>query len=316
MLKTIIASQDEHKIFKQTNSCRAIAEAQNQVDETHSLIDVLIETNANVRTIDYNVTVEQYNTTYAQSNKVKTVLNNLGKYRNCLTHFGIEISSKDEILCLFINTFDVIYNYLYPQLIVLDEIGEYFTEDGIFVKTIHGIKPLVDENDEYTNIVDFLDEVLGDGNDYLFKVCKANPKNQINVYDGFVDQAFQSQKLKYLEEEYNLQICRETASETEGLEFSICKGNIDYFVMLRYLPFYNAALYFDESGNILFFVLFNEKKIYLYNNDKTYPGYDEPDEDCQWESDLEQGLCIKLELSKNNIIKAFKTIIVRNKQLI
>ena len=315
LLKTILADQNEQVIFKQPDSRRAIAAAQSQVDDTHSLLDILISTGANVKTIDYHVTVEEYNNSHFQSEKVAAVLSELGKYRNSLTHFGIEISSRDEVLCLFSNTFDIIYNYLYPQLLSLDEIGEYFSADELFVKTVHGIRPLIDKNDEYTNILDLLDVVLGDDNHFLFNVCKANPANKIDVFEDFVNQAFESKKMAYLEEKNQLHICRETTLESDGLEFTIHKGETDYWIMFRYLPFYHASYYFDSNGRILFFVMFTEQKIYLYNKDKTYPGFNEPDEDRQWEYDLQQGFCTKLELSKNNIIKAFETIIDRNNQL-
>lgn len=94
-------------------------------------------------------------------------MDNLGAYRNRFTHFGIEFSSYDEILRIIINTFDIIYNYLYPQLTELDEIGDYFTSDYLIVDTLHGSKYLFDEDMIYNNVLDFLDELLSDGNRYL-----------------------------------------------------------------------------------------------------------------------------------------------------
>lgn len=50
--------------------------------------------------------------------KVKDILNILGDKRNAITHFGIDESdSYSELIACFINTFDVIYNYLYPMLL-------------------------------------------------------------------------------------------------------------------------------------------------------------------------------------------------------
>lgn len=177
LLKTVLAAEDVISIFKQPDN-EIIQEAIEQVDEHHSLIDVLLEKKADVRTIFYHEAVEEYNKKYHQSEKVYNVLKELGDYRNNFTHFGIRIASYDEIVCVFINTFDVIYNYLYPQLCDLDEIGDYFISDDLIVETIHGYKSLFDDDFIYNNFLDFFDEILGDGNSYVLNLCRNNGEKE------------------------------------------------------------------------------------------------------------------------------------------
>lgn len=60
-----------------------------------------------------------------------------------------------ELTIGIINVFDVIYNYLYPQLIGLDGIDIYFKSDDWIVDTVHGKKFLFDDKFIYNNIVYF-----------------------------------------------------------------------------------------------------------------------------------------------------------------
>ena len=309
LLKTILADNDEKSIFVNPD-CEAISNAIQYVDEDHSLFDVLIEERFSVRTIYYKDAVEAYNKLYHNSIKVKTVLDTLGLYRNSLTHFGIRFASYDEIVCVFINTFDVIYNYLYPQLCGLNEIGQFFMSDDLVVKTIHGYKPLFDENFVYNNFLDFFDELLGDGNTYLLSLCRENRQKNIQEYEDYVDKAIESKKLAYIQEKFNVSIQRETLDDVP-LFFSFAKGGAKSDIFIRYLPYYNAGVYFNDGGTIMFIVLFSERCIYIYKEKAVYPDFDEMDMDYQWLHDEQLGLCTKCVLSKNNIIKAFESIIER-----
>lgn len=58
-------------------------------------------------------------------------------------------------------------------------------------------------------------------------------------------------------------------------------------------------------------MLFENNQIYIYDKYAKYPEFYEPDIDNQWEKDLKKGLCQKYVLSKNNIIKAIETTILR-----
>lgn len=313
MLKAILSSENELIIFEEPN-CKTIQNAKKFVNEENSLYDVLIHSKADIHTISYSDTIKIYNEKYHNSQKLKVVLDNLGAYRNRFTHFGIEFASYDEIVCIFINSFDVIYNYLYPQLIQLDEIGEYFVSDDIFVSTIHGIKPLFDVNMRYNNIVDLLDEILGDGNRYLFNLCYSNFDKCIQVFEKYYDDAIKDKKLNYILGQYNVELLPDESSDYKGgyaFEFSLTKdlGKVD--VLFRYLPYYNANIYCNEVGILLFVILFSKKEMFIYEKETKYPEFDEADTDVQWEEDCKKGLCKKYILSKNNLIKAIETVILR-----
>ena len=127
-----------HYQFTNNRKAKKIKQAYLQTDASHKLEDILIS-QGNFKTIKYNDTIEKYNNKYHQSEKVYNILKTLGETRNMITHFGIDNTDNwNEFVITILNTFDVIYNYLYPQLIELDEIGDYFTTDDIMVDTIHG----------------------------------------------------------------------------------------------------------------------------------------------------------------------------------
>lgn len=300
LLKSILASDDELSIYDLKECGSVIQKAQKLTNEDRSLTDVLVQEHCSFKTILYYQAVKEYSTHY-KSAKVQKVLTDLGEYRNKITHFGIHISSRVEVLCVFINTFDIIYNYLYPQLIKIEGLDDYFTSDDLIVKTIHGNKPLFDENMVYNNILDFLDEVLGDDNLYLFDLCRADSNYHIDSFEHFVNLALTDKKIRYVEDKYNLKIER---SGDEGIEFSIITESEENYILLRYLPFYNAGVYCNECGDIVFIVLFSENKMFIYDDYVQYPSFNAPDTDRQWNKDESEGKCKSFQISKNNVIKA------------
>ena len=313
MLKAILSSENKLIIFKEPD-CKTIQNAKKFVNEENSLYDVLIHSKADIHTISYYDTIKKYNEKYHNSQKLNVVLDNLGAYRNRFTHFGIEFSSYDEIVCIFINSFDVIYNYLYPQLIQLDEIGDYFTSDDIFVNTIRGIKPLLDKDMRYNNIVDLLDEILGDGNRYLFNLCYSNPNKCIQVFEQYYTDSINDKKLNYILSKYDVELMIDELSDYKcgyDFEFTLTRESNTVDVLFRYLPYYNANIYLNEVGTLLFVVLFDKNQIFIYEKEAQYPAFDQADTDMQWEYDCKKGLCKKYILSKNNLIKAIETIILR-----
>lgn len=139
MLKTILVSNDPVSIYKEPDS-RAIKSALSKVKGSLKLQDILIS-EGKFQTIKYTDTIEKYNALFHKSEKVYQVLNSLGQKRNKITHFGINESDDfGELTIQIINTFDVIYNYLYPQLIDLNDIDVYFKSDDWVVDTVHGKK--------------------------------------------------------------------------------------------------------------------------------------------------------------------------------
>lgn len=309
LLKTILVVGDETSIYVEPNS-KAIKRAKSKKSTKESLSDILIKTE-NVKTITYTETVEKYNNLFHKSNKLYHILHSLGEKRNQITHFGIEILKYDEILVLFFNVFDVIYNYLYPQLIELEDIGEYFTSDEYIVETIHGNKRLFDEKFIYNNIVDFLDELLGDCRDYFCSARAKNPDTKIDEFKNLFLSATTDRKFMNMCRYYNV-----------GVDLSACKCddndyNIGFIVNYQeydcmfshYSPYFNATIFLNEAGNIIFLVLHEKGEMYIYSKDVSYPGSESPEKDEQWIMDMKQGFCKKVNLSKRNIIKVFDSLL-------
>lgn len=137
MLKTILVSEDPLSIYPPNS--RAVKSALSKVTKSLKPEDILIS-EEKFQTIKYIETVEKYNDLFHKLKKVYQVLNSLGQKRNRITHFGIDESDDlGELTIQILNTFDVIYNYLYPQLIDLDDISVYFKSDDLFVDTAHRI---------------------------------------------------------------------------------------------------------------------------------------------------------------------------------
>lgn len=307
LIKTILIASDETSIYVEPNS-KAIRKAKSQNISNMSLHNILIR-KGNIKTITYTEALEKYNSKFHKSKKLYNILHTLGERRNQITHFGIELLKYDEILILFFNVFDVIYNYLYPQLIELEDIGEYFTSDEFLVNTVHGIKNLFDEDFVYNNIVDFLDELLGDCREYFCSIRANNPDTKICVFKGLFQSAINDKKFQSLCNYYKIKV-----------DFSMCKFNDNYYSIdfkinenelghfySEYSPYYNATVFSDDAGYILFIILHEKDEMYLYYKPAVYSSYDEPEDEERWISDMENGYCERVKLSKRNILRIFET---------
>lgn len=228
----MLVEDNETSIYENSNS-KKIKDAQKKVDNEHTLMDILLK-EYNFKTINYYSTINKYvELTKLSSEKVKKVLFNLSDIRNAITHFGIEILDYDEIVSTFINTFDVIYNYLRDSFETIDDIGDYFTEDDLIVKTIHGNEWFVAEDGTYTGILDYLDELLTDHNEYIFSL-RANNQSFLIEYPklknkyGLVNSQFELKECPLCNSKLELII-------EENQEFYVCsnylKGNCKYKVI-------------------------------------------------------------------------------------
>lgn len=314
LLKSILVTLDETSIYKEPNSKR-IKKAQSRVDANNTLSDILLQ-EANFHTIDYCDVVKKYiNLTGEKTKKVEQVLFQLSNVRNAITHFGIEIIDYDEIVITFFNTFDVIYNYLYDRLISLDNIGEYFTSDDMIVDTVHGKKLLVSEDGIYNNILDFLDELLMDYNDYIFALRSRNVKTKISKFEDILLETIDDKKFKKLLETHgvNITLCEEDIVNKD-LSFDIEFSTIAVDIIARYSPFYNATIFSNDSGEIMCIVAHEEQALYYYSCNVIYPSTTEAEKDTQWVEDEKNHSCIKLNLSKRNLLKVFEEYFVKCKK--
>lgn len=310
MLKDILVSMNPLSIYEHPES-RAIRNALSKMTGEKKLEDILIA-EGNFKTITYTETVEKYNNAFHQSNKLYDVLKTLGERRNAITHFGIEDSTAGgELLISILNTFDIIYNYLYPQLIELDGIGDYFTSDNLVVETVHGKQPLFDPDTfVYNNIVDFLDELTETSEEVVRVFRVKNPASKLSEFTCLMEKVIADKKFMKLLRENNAQI-----------DFSHCELNNNYFyfditkdselwvsISSHYSPYFNVTAFCGESGEIFFLVVHDTHKMYIYNQGRIviWPAPHEPEPDKQWLLDLSNGYCQELNLSKRNLLLAFE----------
>ena len=82
-------------------------------------------------------------------------------------------------------------------------------------------------------------------------------------------------------------------------------------VLTRYSPFYNATIFMNDAGEIIFIVVYNEGQLYFYNDSVIYPEANEPEKDMQWIEDEQNNKCDRFNLSKRNLIKIFEQYIIK-----
>lgn len=307
LLKTILVNDDPLSIYESPES-KTIKKALLKVSSRQKLEDILIS-EGSFRTIKYFDTIKKYNEHYHKSDKIYNILSWLGEIRNAITHFGVSIDDTNELIVSLIDVYDVIYNYLYPQLLEIDSIEEFFTSDALIVKTIHGLKPLFDDDYTYNNILDFLDELLEESERYSLESRLDKPKYKINEFIELMKSAVEDPKFSKILYKNNANIEFEDCDyEKNDFYFNIVKnGNIDDTILSCYSRYFNVTSFCNESGRIYFVVAHNNRKIYVYKNfaDSYWPQISDPEPDEQWEMDFQKGLCDKMNLSKNNILIAF-----------
>lgn len=309
LLKSILVSIDPLSIYIHPDS-RAIKKAMLKVTDSVKLEDILVF-EGRFQTITYTETLKKYSEKFCQSQKVLSILSTLGEKRNAITHFGIGDTFEEVLICI-LNAFDVIYNYLYPELIKIEDIDKYFTSDDIIVETIHGKKFLFDNNYIYNNILDFLDELMVESKSYICSLRALNACSRICEFTKIMENLLDDKKFILTLEQYHATV-----------EFSSCNFNDNDFcfsifinseqwenICSCYSPFFNVTAFCGETGKIYFLIDHNKNHLYIY--DQTYcmwPQYDEPEPDYQWLEDLENGICKRYNLSKRNLLLAFSNML-------
>lgn len=312
LMKTILVESDPLSIYECPQS-KAIQNALGRVTESTRLENILVS-EGNFKTIKYSEAVKRYNASFHNSDKVFHVLTKLGEVRNAITHFGISrINSKNELIIDIINAFDIIYNYLCPQLIEIESIQHFFTSDDWFVETIHGVKPLWNEEFIYNNIIDFLDELMESSEEYALSCRLSDPASRINEFVELMTIVLDDRKFQELLKRNNAEIVfHNTCDIAANNYFFDILLNGDFFdsVYSCYSRFFNVTAFCNECGAIFFLVAHDKNELYLYgnNSDSIWPSWSEPEPDMLWINDFENGLCQKMNLSKRNILKAFDAI--------
>ncbi|WP_312372087.1 hypothetical protein [Lachnoclostridium sp.] len=304
LLKAILVKEEEKCIYTKVNK-DIFNKAQNEAkDKGKKLEDILIS-NLNIRTITYGNTLDIYIDKYCKSKKVKKILKQLGKYRNAITHFGLEASKEDqELICCFIETFDVIYNYLYPHLVLLDESARYyFVDDNFVVETPHGYKFYLDEKLQYNDFLDFVDELLTETSQkYIMRLCYNVPQKGIERFISVCDELLSDQNYMSFFNDKKLKV--DNYEETPWYYFSC--SELDLLITPYYSSVHNTTIYINEIGNILFAIIHDSNTLYKYVREKEYPCLDEAENDEQWLDDEKSNICFHVELTKQSIFNIIK----------
>lgn len=311
LLKVILVNDDELSIYEHPES-KVIQQAISRATEAKPLEDILIS-EGNFKTISYTETIKRYNDKYYKSDKVYNILNNFGEIRNAIIHFGIDkINSVNELMVDILNVFDIIYNYLYPQLIEIESIQHIFTNDDLIVETIHGNKFLFDENFVYNNIVDFLDELLESANNFAFYSRLSESNNNLEKYIELMLTAITDHKFCDLLKNNNAEIKFYNDSILDKtFDFELIKNNIlSDMILSSYSRYYNTTAFCGEGGDVYFLIVHNRNEIYLYGTSSTayWPQHNEAEMGMFWLEDLNKGKCQRFNLSKRNILKVFDNI--------
>jgi len=311
LLKTVLVEDDPLSIYVHPES-RVMQNALIQANESLRLEDILIA-EGNFKTITYSQAIEMYNNKFHNSEKLYCILKKIGETRNSITHFAIErTNSKDELIIDILNAFDAIYNYLYPQLIKIDSIEHFFTDDDLLVETVHGKKLLFDENFIYNNMVDFLDELMETAEGFALKCRLANPNSKIHEFTDLLKAVIDDRKFTDLLKRNHAKIEFHTCDfSANDFYFDIINdGEEPDYVFSCYSRFFNVTAFCNEGGAIYFLVVHDTCELYLYGKDSNsfWPQWSDPEPDMRWVKDFDNGLCQKLNLSKRNILRAFESI--------
>lgn len=310
LLKAIISVDDPLCIYKEPNSKR-ISKALEQVTETNRLEDILIE-DANFQTISYTEAVNLYVNKYNAPEKVYNILTELGYKRNAITHFGIdETDNYSELVACFINTYDVIYNYLYPNLLDLNNVGHYFSDDDMYIMSNIGkIKYLIDfETGRYNNIIDFLDMLLEDSYGYIFNQRMNNSHFNISFFSDIFAQLIDDNSLNIWLKKQKIKLCCEdflnfATSTFKTIDIYLNGDEEPISIIWNYSVYYDHSFFFDEFSNMIFSVDHKTNKIYYYNKSIKYESrYDKKEVEFNFIEDVANEKCEELNVSKRNLRK-------------
>lgn len=308
MLKAILSADNYKIIFKCPNK---IENAKKKVTHQKKLEDVLLE-DGDFKTITYTEAVKLYIDT-CKNHKVEKILTELGKKRNAVTHFGIDESNNiSELYACFINTYDVIYNYLYPRLIELDDVGHFFVDDDIVnISPYDTLNFLFDKDFIYTNVIDFLDELLESAPSYIFELRKSNDKFNLSFFLDILINIKNDRKFISSLDEIGFEIefddfFDDSFPACRFINFCFDKNCCDgkFYLIWSYSIYFNYSFFEEESLGMIFIIDHSNNLIYYYNGSIDYHhDYDEAELEFDFNSDILNSKCTKFNLSKRNLEK-------------
>lgn len=248
LLKSLLIKRDDTSIY--IDICdKRLEEARKECKRRNKTLDECLIKDYSVKTIPYSVAVEKYAENYKCDEKVVNILNALGKYRNAITHFGID--SRLDM--------DRLYNIVYESLaIVIYEFWEELID--------------IDEYFEYNDVIDMFESWYEAGIDFQLAACVENSKKKIYVFTGILDKVMHSEKFKNYIDAYDIRV-KDSSKDYDTneiyLDFEILQKYVS--VATFYSPYFNYTFFCDlETMEIWFVVNHYEDKVYIYYDNVEY----------------------------------------------
>jgi len=279
LFKALLIQKDEMLIYKdRTKVTMEKAKAEVVLDGSISLDEYLIK-NLNVQTITYSELIDEYVKHFHCSEKACNVIKLLGKYRNAVTHFGIDKDDDvDKIFNVIYETFGFILYELYDEIV---NIHDYF---------------------EYNDVIDNLESWYEAGITVQQELCCKNPNRKIKQSAYMLKNVVNSSKFKNFIGEKHIQIDEGYTNYDNNdiyLKFSNA-SNLYVEIHTSYKPYYNLTFFEDYYGYVLFVVDHYNEIIYFFNEEVEDESY-YFDELKLIEEQINKGNCIKKPLTENNM---------------
>ncbi len=287
-LKSILAKQNILLIVKDIDDkavydviSRKVLSKKNDVFES-------ILKDEKIHTANYSCIVERYASIYKMNKKQVNTLNELGKLRNMIMHFGI---SKDK--------------ELYKVVVTVNDSFELINE--ILYIELRKFNKMFKANDFY----DLMDDAFYLGRNYEHELWRKNYEDIFSEYLIWYKDLLNDKKFLDFIEENNLKFTY-NVSDSFYQKLVINRKEDDEFIISFYSYFsiyHNSILLIESESPEVYIVLdYTNRKLFVYTQYKEYELYPEPH--FQWLDDSSTPLCKKLPLDfshfQNGIISTIK----------
>ena len=281
LLKSILIIDDPLNIYEK--KCMGIVDlAQKKIEGCDITLAEVLICEMDIKTISFSEALNRYCAIYSASDKLKEVFIKLSKYRNSITHFGIDASDKlDDFICNIYDSFEVISNDLYPQL---REVDEYFG---------------------YNDFLDSVEPFIEGSQEYIRCLCINNANRNIISYIEIFKKVLYSVSFSDFTKNNNIKIEYHILDfETNFFWFEVTNDSNCLWFSSFYSSFHNATIFTEDDGMIHFVVEHYTGLIYDYFKESYYCD-DEPEKFYQWRSDNNNGLCVVKKLTEENLFLIF-----------
>lgn len=292
ILKCIIWKRDKYAIFS-TKSKKQVLHIEKQLLCKDELLEVLIK-DQNIKTINYTQCVEIFSSLYSNNEKAIIVFQRLGKYRNAIMHFGIDVyDKKDELISCVYNAFEVLANDLYS---ILPKVSEFF---------------------EYNDFLDTVEPILEGSIEYIAALCISNPDRKIRTFIDFFRSALTSHSFHESLSEHCLHMdanCLDFDFNDFSIEFYRNNADEEYVMgwYSQYSSFHNATSFCDDNSQIYFVIEHTTGMTYWYTSECFLADIFEKEEYYPWHKHAQEGKCYCKELTFEILLNELIQVISRN----